>query len=116
FVTKTTRNASGLHKLVLVQVSGWKERLNYPLGVIADTACVNTFADGPKPGNCGILPSTVTAARIVLSVIGNVVTPDTPLGAFHAPDDYVFGSVEIDGVRVGIIGGDLSSVVCVQAP
>lgn len=97
-VTKSTRNSGGMVKLVRAQISGTRARLVYPLGLIADTSCAWTFADAPRPGNCGIDPATVTHTGLTISAAsGNVVTiPGLPSGR------WAFGSVVVDALGMAI--------------
>lgn len=55
-VTRVSRARGGRARIVQIDVSSYKERLNFPLGIVADTTCIWNFGDkncciplGPLP-------------------------------------------------------------------
>jgi hypothetical protein len=107
-VSKSTQNSSGQRGMAKLQLSGPRLRFRYPLGIVANTSCTWTFADGGtgRPGNCGIDPATVTHALTLVGkkVVSGVALANRPdFGTLPAGKAWAYGSVSYDGLGIPIV-------------
>lgn len=114
-VSQTWKNPKGSPGCVRAEVSGFRSRIQYPLGPESKTDCIRTFGDAW----CGVNLAPIQQTAEITALAGKVLSaPSLTIPGGKPPTWWTLGRVEYDGLSITIVdsGAGVSSLRLLQNP